>query len=51
MAARAASSPNLEFYPLTPDRWPDLEALFGPRGAVGGCWSPKGRAVCCGRRG
>jgi GNAT superfamily N-acetyltransferase len=26
------------FYPLTPDRWPDLEALFGERGAVGGCW-------------
>jgi GNAT superfamily N-acetyltransferase len=24
--------------PLTPERWPDLEALFGPRGAVGGCW-------------
>lgn len=38
MAARAASSQNLEFHPLTPDRWPDLEALFGPRGAVGGCW-------------
>ena len=26
------------FHPLTPDRWPDLVALFGPRGAVGGCW-------------
>ncbi len=26
------------FYPLTPDRWPDLEALFGPRGACAGCW-------------
>ncbi len=26
------------FHPLTPDRWPDLEALFGPRGALGGCW-------------
>ena len=24
--------------PLTPDRWRDLEALFGPRGACGGCW-------------
>lgn len=24
--------------PLTPECWPDLEALFGPRGAVGGCW-------------
>ncbi len=26
------------FHALTPDRWADLEALFGPRGAVGGCW-------------
>ena len=25
-------------HPLTPDRWDDLEALFGPRGAYGGCW-------------
>jgi GNAT superfamily N-acetyltransferase len=24
--------------PVTPDTWPDLEALFGPRGACGGCW-------------
>ncbi len=24
--------------PLTMENWPDLEALFGPRGAVGGCW-------------
>ena len=26
------------FYPLTPERWPDFERLFGPRGAYGGCW-------------
>lgn len=26
------------FHPLTPDRWPDLERLFGERGACGGCW-------------
>ncbi len=26
------------FHPLTPPRWPDLEQLFGPRGACGGCW-------------
>jgi GNAT superfamily N-acetyltransferase len=25
-------------HPLTPDRWGDLETLFGPRGACGGCW-------------
>ena len=28
----------MEFHPLTPERWPDLERLFGPRGAYGGCW-------------
>ena len=27
-----------EFHPLTPDRWADFEALFGERGACGGCW-------------
>ena len=30
--------PRLEVHPLTPRRWPDLEKLFGPRGACGGCW-------------
>lgn len=29
---------DLSIYPLTPDRWDDLETLFGPRGAIGGCW-------------
>ena len=29
---------DLDFRPLTPERWPDLEALFGERGAYGGCW-------------
>ena len=29
---------DLTIRPLTPDLWPDLEDLFGPRGAVGGCW-------------
>ncbi len=24
--------------PLTAERWPDLETLFGPKGAYGGCW-------------
>jgi GNAT superfamily N-acetyltransferase len=28
----------LAFHPLTPDRWPDLERLFGPNGACAGCW-------------
>lgn len=29
---------NLIVYPVTPDRWEDLENLFGSRGACGGCW-------------
>lgn len=30
---------EVEIRPLTPDRWPDLETLFGPeRGANSGCW-------------
>jgi GNAT superfamily N-acetyltransferase len=28
----------LAFHPLTPERWPDLERLFGPNGAYSGCW-------------
>ncbi|MBF8286549.1 MAG: GCN5-related N-acetyltransferase [Dehalococcoidia bacterium] len=30
--------PDLQFQPLTPDRWRDFETLFGPSGAYGGCW-------------
>ncbi|MFN2169107.1 MAG: GNAT family N-acetyltransferase [Anaerolineae bacterium] len=30
--------PDLEFHPLTAERWTDFEGLFGPRGAYGGCW-------------
>ena len=26
------------FHPLTPERWSDLETLFGKNGAYGGCW-------------
>lgn len=29
---------KLEILPLIPDRWADLERLFGPRGACAGCW-------------
>jgi GNAT superfamily N-acetyltransferase len=29
---------DLEFYPLTAERWTDFEKLFGKRGACGGCW-------------
>ena len=28
----------LEFRPVTASEWPDLQALFGPNGADGGCW-------------
>ena len=28
----------IAFHPLTPERWPDLERLFGPNGAYSGCW-------------
>lgn len=31
-------SPKLAIHPLTPERWPDLAKLFGPRGACAGCW-------------
>jgi GNAT superfamily N-acetyltransferase len=30
--------------PLTPDRWPDLEAVFGPAGGYWGCWCMYWRA-------
>lgn len=29
---------NLAVYPVTRERWDDLEKLFGTRGACGGCW-------------
>src|SRR5262249_54667262 len=29
---------HLEFHPAIAERWQDLEALFGERGACGGCW-------------
>lgn len=32
-------TPVLEIHPLTPERWSDLEELFGPQGTyTGGCW-------------
>jgi GNAT superfamily N-acetyltransferase len=33
-----APTKEIEFYPLTTNRWKDFEALFGKRGACGGCW-------------
>jgi GNAT superfamily N-acetyltransferase len=29
---------SLTILPLTPERWRDFTALFGPRGACAGCW-------------
>lgn len=29
---------TFEAHPLTPDRWGDLETLFGKNGAYAGCW-------------
>jgi GNAT superfamily N-acetyltransferase len=38
MAAAVVTRAALEFAPLTAERWPGLVALFGARGACGGCW-------------
>jgi GNAT superfamily N-acetyltransferase len=38
MPTKILPEQSLTFHPLTPDRWNDFEALFGPRGACGGCW-------------
>jgi len=32
------TTPTIDWRPLTGERWDDLEKLFGPKGAVGGCW-------------
>ncbi len=36
--SRPDAMPELTFHPATPDRWGDVEALFGERGACAGCW-------------
>jgi GNAT superfamily N-acetyltransferase len=33
-----SSGPLVRIHPVTPDRWDDLERLFGPSGASYGCW-------------
>ena len=39
MTTRTETPPKVwSFHPLTPERWGDFEALFGIRGACGGCW-------------
>ncbi|MGH7723944.1 MAG: GNAT family N-acetyltransferase [Candidatus Eiseniibacteriota bacterium] len=37
-ASANPTRPKISVVPLTAERWPDLEKLFGPRGAYGGCW-------------
>ncbi len=36
--ASDAISVRIEFHAATPERWADVESLFGPRGACAGCW-------------
>src|SRR3990172_11981065 len=38
MGRTRAVQPGMKFHALTPGRWAELESLFGPRGACGGCW-------------
>jgi len=38
MPVKADRLSDLRFLPATPSRWADLDALFGERGACGGCW-------------
>jgi GNAT superfamily N-acetyltransferase len=38
MAVPKRRAGKLQVHPLTPERWGDLEKLFGPRGACAGCW-------------
>ena len=38
MSSQSASPQDLEFRPVTPERWRDLESLFGEHGACDGCW-------------
>jgi len=38
MPTRSTGLPSLKFHSVTPERWRDLETLFGERGACAGCW-------------
>lgn len=38
MTITVKSVNEIKVLPLTPERWADLEALFGPSGACMGCW-------------
>ncbi len=34
----AGTAADFTFHEATPERWADIETLFGARGACGGCW-------------
>ena len=38
MPAENSHRATVSFFPVIPSRWPDMEILFGERGACGGCW-------------
>lgn len=38
MSSKREPLSALESYPVTTERWHDLEELFGKSGACGGCW-------------
>ena len=38
MTSKSASSPTTKSQPLTPERWADLDILFGTHSAYSGCW-------------
>lgn len=38
MPQPAVETQQFQAKPLTPENWPDLQRLFGTRGACGGCW-------------
>jgi len=38
MAGGGPGRKDVEFQPLTPERWDDFEELFGKHGAYSGCW-------------
>jgi len=38
MAHEGIDETGFEYHPVSAERWPDLELLFGPRGACAGCW-------------
>jgi len=37
-SSRAGGAGKIRIVPVTPAHWPDLETLFGEKGACAGCW-------------